>query len=88
LRHFFNSPFAEGIEHVREFTVPVTGDLPMRLRSSHLHVHDPDELTFDEQNPITIGGPGDLTQTAFPPEVDPRPSGALASVIGVLFVLS
>jgi hypothetical protein len=70
------------------FAVPVTVNLPMRMCSSYLHVHDPEELTFVEQDPITIGGPADLTQTAFPTGADLKPSDVLGSVIGGLFVLS
>ena len=68
--------------------MPVMVNRPMRMYSSHLHVHDPVELTFVEQPPITIGGPSDLTQATLPTEVDPKLSEALGSVIGALFVLS
>jgi hypothetical protein len=88
LRSFFSFPFAQGIAHVREFSVPVTVSLPIGIYSSHLHVHDPEELTFVEQNPITTGGPGDFMQTAFPTRVDPETSDVLSCVIGGLLLLS
>jgi hypothetical protein len=53
-----------------------------------LQVHEPEELTFVEQNPMTMGGPGDLMQAACPAAEDLAPSDVLASVTGALFVLS
>jgi hypothetical protein len=53
-----------------------------------LHVHEPEELIFVEQNPMTMGGPGDLTQTAFPALEDSTPSEVLGSTAGTLLVLS
>jgi hypothetical protein len=85
---FANSPFAQGIEQVGAFAAQVTVSLPMRMHSSHLQLHDPEELTSVEQTPITIGGPGDLTQTAFPIAEDPTPGKALEPATGALFVLS
>ena len=53
-----------------------------------LQAQEPEELTFVEQKPITIGGPGDLTQVALPEAEDPMPSAGLAIVGAGLFVLS
>jgi hypothetical protein len=58
------------------------------MYSSQLHVHEPEELIFVEQNPRTMGGPGDFTHTALPAEEDPSPIGVLASVTAALLVLS
>ena len=55
---------------------------------SQLHVHDPDEFNFVEQNPVTTGGPDDLMQTARPVEEGSACSNFPGVVDGALFVLS
>lgn len=45
-----------------------------------LQVQYPEEMTFVEQQPITIGGPGDLMQVALPEAEDRIPSEELTIV--------
>ena len=47
-----------------------------------LQVHEPEELIFVEQTPMTMGGPGDLTQTALPALEDSTPREVLGSMAG------
>ena len=47
-----------------------------------LQVHEPEELIFVEQTPMTMGGPGDLTQTALPALEDSTTSELLGSMAG------
>ena len=47
-----------------------------------LQVHEPEELIFVEQTPMTMGGPGDLTQTALPALEDSTLREVLGSMTG------
>ena len=53
-----------------------------------LQVHEPEELIFVEQTPMTMGGPGDLTQTALPALDGSTPSEVPGSMAGARLVLS
>ena len=88
LQVFLKSPSDPGLKQAIDFTRFLSAQPLIGTNSSQLHVQEPEELNFVEQNPRTMGGPGDLTHTAFPSEEDPSPSEALASVTGALFVLS
>jgi hypothetical protein len=88
LEFFLGFPVDHELEHAAEFTQSASINPLIRTNSSQLHVHEPEELTFVEQYPRTRGGPGNLTQTAFPTGLVPKPSDVLALMTGVLFVLS
>jgi len=49
---------------------------------TQLHVHEPEELIFVEQTPMTMGDPCDLMQTALPSLDGSRPGDVPDSTAG------